>query len=240
MDNNSFKTQSEEILTLSEAAGYLKIAEKTLLRMIHRKEVPAAKVGNQYRFLRSVLEDWLISKMKVLPSNDVSRLIEEQGELLAVWRLLDEKMVLPDLPAAPKEEILRQLTAPLAEAGMLNSVESYTAKLIAREEMASTAIESGAALPHLRKPEENPPGKPVIVLGRCREGIDFGAPDGGKTKLFFLLCTDSEVIHLRVLSLLARIMKIPGLLSSLLQADTAGEIISLIHAAETRVAGGTK
>ncbi len=230
----------DDILTLSEAADYLKIAEKTLLRMIHRKEVPAAKVGNQYRFLRNVLEDWLISKMKVLPSNDVTRLIEKQGELLAVWRLLDETMVIPDLPGSSKEEVLEQLTLPLAEAGLLEHAEGYTRKLLDREEMISTAVENGVALPHLRKPEENPSGRPVIVIGRSRQGIDFGAPDGQKTKLFFLLCTDSEVVHLRVLSLLARILKIPGLLSSLLEAETAEEIISLIHAAETRMAGGIK
>ena len=240
MDNNSSNMPNEDILTLSEAANYLKIAEKTLLRMIHRKEVPVAKVGNQYRFLRNVLEDWLISKMKVLPSNDITRLIEKQGELLAVWRLIDETTVLPDMRAATPEETLRQLTVPLAASGQLNNVEGYTAKLLAREQMVSTAIENGVALPHLRKPEENPAGKPLIVVGRSLNGVDFGAPDKKKTKLFFLLCTDSEVIHLRVLSLLAQIIKQTGLISSLLQAEKAGEIISIIHAAEKRMAGGKK
>lgn len=238
MDNNSILEQTKDILTLSETAEYLKIAEKTLLRMIHRNEIPVAKVGSQYRFLRNVLEDWLISKMKVLPSNDVTRLIEQQGELLSVWRLLDEDCMVLDMKASDRESVLAELAGPLAEAGLISAIDTFTSKLLAREEMVSTAIENGVALPHLRKPEENPSGRPVIVFGRSKMGVDFGAPDGRKSHLFFLLCTDSEVIHLRVLSLLSRILHEPETIPSLEKAAGTADVVALIHKIERKVTGG--
>ncbi len=238
MDNKVFIPLKEDVMTLSETAEYLKVAEKTLLRMIHRNEIPVAKVGNQYRFLKNVLEDWLISKMKVLPSNDITRLIEEQGKLLAVWRLLDENLIITDMKAGTKEEALEELTTPLVNIGLITDPRPFIEKLSAREAMASTALERGIALPHLRKPEENPSGKPRIVFGKSKKGLDFNSPFGDRTYVFFLICTDSELIHLRVLSLLARILNQPGAIDALRNAEKPEDIISLIYRTETELSGG--
>lgn len=238
MDKKFFKSPQDDILTLSEAAAYLKIAEKTLLRMIYRREIPAAKVGNQYRFMRSVIEDWLLSQMKVLPSNDLTRMLNDREDFISIWKLLNESMIILDMAAENRGEVLKALTMPLADANIVSNAETYIKKLLAREEMASTAIENGVALPHLRKQDENPSGKPLIVFGRSREGIDFGAPDGEKTHLFFLLCTDSEVIHLRILRRLSLILRQQEIIRSLREAEDPKDIISIVHKAETDLPGG--
>ncbi|HEB11433.1 MAG TPA: DNA-binding protein, partial [Spirochaetales bacterium] len=46
-----------DIMTLSEVAQYLKLAEKTVLRMVHRGSIPAVKIASQWRFLRSVINE---------------------------------------------------------------------------------------------------------------------------------------------------------------------------------------
>ncbi|NBB74869.1 MAG: PTS transporter subunit EIIA, partial [Bacteroidetes bacterium] len=65
---NSARVETD-VMTLAEAAGYLKVAERTVLRMVHSGEIPCVKVGGQWRFLRTVIDDWLLSRMNFAPSS---------------------------------------------------------------------------------------------------------------------------------------------------------------------------
>ena len=49
----------EEVLTLEEAAKYLKIAKPTLYRLLDEGKIPAFKVGSQWRFSRDLIDRWL-------------------------------------------------------------------------------------------------------------------------------------------------------------------------------------
>jgi excisionase family DNA binding protein len=48
-----------EVLTLAEAAAYLRVGEEVLRQMVSEQALPARKVGGEWRFLRSALRDWL-------------------------------------------------------------------------------------------------------------------------------------------------------------------------------------
>lgn len=48
-----------DILTISEVADYLKIAERTLYRLVAAKKIPAFKVGGTWRFSRIDLDQWI-------------------------------------------------------------------------------------------------------------------------------------------------------------------------------------
>jgi len=48
---------NQEILTMKEAAGYLKITEKTLLKLVKEGKVRALRVGNMYRFIKDELTE---------------------------------------------------------------------------------------------------------------------------------------------------------------------------------------
>jgi excisionase family DNA binding protein len=49
----------ENLLTTEQVAQYLKIDKFTVYRLVTQKKIPAFKVGNQWRFKRRLLEDWL-------------------------------------------------------------------------------------------------------------------------------------------------------------------------------------
>jgi len=53
------KPGNEEVLTVKEASGYLKIAEKTLYRFIREQNIPAFKLGREWRFKKSLLDEWI-------------------------------------------------------------------------------------------------------------------------------------------------------------------------------------
>jgi excisionase family DNA binding protein len=48
-----------EVLTLPEAAAYLRSTEEVLRRMAEQRSIPARQVGGEWRFLKAALEDWL-------------------------------------------------------------------------------------------------------------------------------------------------------------------------------------
>jgi excisionase family DNA binding protein len=52
----------EEILTLREVADYLKVAERTIYRLVAKEEIPCFKVGGSWRFRRPEIEAWIESR----------------------------------------------------------------------------------------------------------------------------------------------------------------------------------
>jgi PTS system nitrogen regulatory IIA component len=221
-----------EVMTLPEVAAYLRLAEKTVLRMVHKGQIPCAKVASQWRFLRSMIDDWLIAKMKVVPQNDLARLIESTPEAVPLSRLLKEENVVLDIRPGTKEQALRQLVQPLLRSKFIDREKPFVDKLLEREGIVSTAVSRGVAIPHLRNPEENPGGGPVLVVGICREGTNFESPDGEKTHLFFLLSTDSEVVHLRVLAKVNRIARRKEVMRRLIGCESPLEVLRVLIRAD--------
>ena len=58
-------TNRDMFMTTKEVARYLRVDQYTIYRLVTQKKIPAFKIGNQWRFKRSVLERWLKSKMNV-------------------------------------------------------------------------------------------------------------------------------------------------------------------------------
>jgi PTS system nitrogen regulatory IIA component len=224
--------ETGEIMTLSEVAVYLRLAEKTVLRMVHKGQIPCAKVASQWRFLRSMMDDWLIAKMRVVPQNDLARLIESSPEVVPLSRLLKAEYVILDIRPGTKEDVLHQLVQPLLRSQFIDRGGPFVDKLLERERIVSTAVGKGVAIPHLRNPQENPGGGPLLVVGICREGTDFEALDGEKTHLFFLLCTDSEVVHLRVLAKVNRIAGRKDAMARLICAESPAEVLQVLIRAD--------
>jgi len=219
---------ANQVMTLAEVARYLKLAEKTVLRMVHKGEIPCAKVASQWRFLRPMIDDWLVAKMQVIPKNDLARLIENGSDTVPLSRLIREELIVLDVRPGGKQEVLGQLVQPLVENNLVDEKERFLEKLMDRERMVSTAVGRGVAVPHLRNPREDPGGGPVLVVGICRAGTGFGSPDGEKTHLFFLICTDSEVVHLRVLARFNSIVRKGDTVSRLIRSNTRAEVMQTL------------
>ena len=221
---------NDEILTLSETAEYLKVAEKTIQRMITANKIPCTRVGNQWRFIKSVLDDWLMESMKDVKKNGISHLMETGEMNITLSRILID-LVTP-LEEGSRREILSQLTSPLIKKGMILNPEGYLNKLEDRENMISTGIGGGIAIPHIRNPKENDLSEPCIVAGISPRGLDFQAIDGQGVHLFFLVHTNSETVHLRILSRLNSLIKKHGI-NELIKCRDLKELEKVIMQKET-------
>jgi len=55
----------DKFMTTKEVAQYLRVDQYTIYRLVTQKKIPAFKIGNQWRFKRSILERWLKTKMNI-------------------------------------------------------------------------------------------------------------------------------------------------------------------------------
>ena len=97
----------------------------------------------------------------------------------------------------------------------------------------STAIGEGIAIPHGHVDKG-----PAIqgVMGICREGIDFDAPDGEPVRLILLIATpqDKRELHLKVLASLSRMMSNPKIRNRLIAALSPEDAMEVIESEEVR------
>jgi excisionase family DNA binding protein len=92
-----------EVLTLSEAAGYLRLPEAEVLRMVREQDLPARKVGSEWRFLKTAIQDWLRTGPTSLQKNK-----EAWMALAGAWK--DDPYVEEEL-----KEIYRRRGRPMTE-----------------------------------------------------------------------------------------------------------------------------
>ena len=219
---------NSDIMTLPEVAEYLRVSEKSVLRMVRRGEIPVAKVASQWRFVRSVVEDWLLTRTHSPGQTILADLVEAGGTHIPISRLVAGQLMVLEMKPAHKTEILTQLVDPLVAGGHLRGREPMLGMLSERERMMSTAVGDGVAFPHVRDPLACPVVMPVIVLGRCVSGTDFGSYDGLATRLFFLICARSHVLHLSLLTELAYLGRDPVSCEALLEAKDEAETTSIL------------
>ena len=139
----------------------------------------------------------------------------------------------PNLAAIGKEDVIREMTAALVEAGDIQASElESTIKAIAkREELGSTGIGRGVAVPHTKHPSVD---RLVGTVGVSVQGVDFKSLDGEKVHLFFLLISppDKPGDHLRALENISRQLRDDTFCRFLKQSKTAADIWQLLEEAD--------
>jgi len=219
---------TDVVMTLQEVATYLKVSEKTITRMVQAGDLPGLKVSNQWRFLRAAIDDWLTRRMYRQATEQLAEVIQPPHEELSLPLLLTPNRITMDLQPGLKEDVLARLVAPLVEEGTVTDPTRYMAALIGREEIVSTAIGDGVAIPHARDPEHSALVKSCMALGICREGMPFGALDEKPTHLFFLIGGTSTEDHLRLVARTMLMLRQEGVVEELIKAENVDAVVRLI------------
>ncbi len=221
----------ESYLTAKEAAEYLKLAERTLVRLAHEGKIPGVKIGGQWRFRRALLDEYL----DTLASESVSTSGRAPSQVIdaPLEEIFTVNQILPDLEASNRPEVIGAMAAHVTELGLVEDQSWLEAALAARERLVPTAVPEGVAFLHARRRAADKFPKQFIAMGRSKKGVVFGSPDMGKTHIFFLLALRNDALHLRWLSRLAWIVRGPARLARLLEAETAQDL----HAAMSEAAG---
>ncbi len=190
-------------LTAREAGNILKISERALCRLARRGAIPATRVRDQYHFNRAELLEWALSRNISPPPALLQEKDDSNAEPLpCLAEAMREGGIHYDVPAGDRTGALRSLVAllPLPESVDRDAVLSL---FRAREELASTGLGEGVAIPHARNPVVLRVSRPVVTLCFLSEPVDFNALDGKPVFALFSLVTPTVRIHLHLLSRLA-------------------------------------
>jgi mannitol/fructose-specific phosphotransferase system IIA component (Ntr-type) len=155
---------------------------------------------------------------------------------LAVSSLLSPDAVNLNLTGQQRDAVLTELVDQIsAIADRPDAQRTLLHALQEREQLHSTGIGDGVALPHARNALVGLVDEPIIVFGRHAEGVQYGAIDGAPAKLFFLLIAPTVTQHLAILARLSRILRNPKLRKGLLTAETPEKVIELLREAEAQI-----
>jgi PTS system nitrogen regulatory IIA component len=136
-------------------------------------------------------------------------------------------LIFPDLEGRQASAVLLELSMRLSEADVVSSPEWLYEKLREREELGSTGIGGGVAIPHCKcKGVE----RVVIAIGTSRQGIDFGAPDEKPVRLFFVVLSPEKepAAHLQSLAAISKWVKADEHVERILEAETPTAILDLL------------
>ena len=141
--------------------------------------------------------------------------------------LIRRDMVVPALQATDKRGILEELASYMAGHHPRIDRATLARVLIEREQLASTAIGEGVAIPHGKL---GAVGEIVACLGRATAGFDFDSMDGQPTYLFFVLVApeSSTGAHLKALARISRVFKDPEFRRRLLAAPDAESMYHVV------------
>jgi mannitol/fructose-specific phosphotransferase system IIA component (Ntr-type) len=138
-----------------------------------------------------------------------------------------------DLAADDKPTVIRELVESLAQSGAIavDEVQGIVAAIMKREELGSTGIGRGVAVPHTKHASVE---RLVGTVGVSLEGVDFNSLDGDKVHLLFLLVSppDRPGDHLRALENISRQLRDETFCRFLKQARSASDIHLLLEEAD--------
>ena len=141
--------------------------------------------------------------------------------------LIRRDMVVPALQATEKRAILEELAHYMSSRHPRIDRPTLSRVLIEREQLASTAIGEGVAIPHGKLASV---GEIVACLGRAPAGVEFDSMDGQPTYLFFVLVApeSSTGAHLKALARISRVFKDPEFRRRLLAAPDAESMYHVV------------
>lgn len=222
-------------MTLAECASYLHLSEKTVLKLAQDSKLPGVMNERKWVFQRDLIDAWLVQQR----GNETDGGLEEilDGMRVPLDELMPEEAIIEDLRSVNALGVIEELAARAYSHNWLHDKPWFVGALVERESLSSTAMDGGVAFLHTRERESSRVARPFIIVGRSYNGIDFGAPDGKPTFLFFLLGLQYDKLHLPVLGRLARVMRSPATVAKLRAQPSITKIRALLlkKDAEARV-----
>jgi len=153
---------------------------------------------------------------------------------VSVMDFLASEAVLPDLKSTEQAGVLRELAE--ATEPRLHTLDADTLyeALVRREELETTGVEKGLAVPHVKVP-----GLPrsLIAFGRSLRGVEWDCCDGLPAHFIFMVLTPAreEDIHVQLLALIARALGAAQVRERLMTADSKEALLEVMRDAFTNI-----
>jgi len=179
-------------MNLKDVAQMLGVDMRQLERRAGRGEIPCQKIGGRFRFNRAEITEWLQQTMTTMDGGNLAQV--DAGMIVHRQARRDEAIVAPllrteavaaNLESRTKSSTIRALVALADRTGLVYDTQEILQAVLRREQLCSTAMPGGIAIPHPHRPLPYAVAEPILVVARTCQRIVCGAPDGRLTQLFF-------------------------------------------------------
>jgi fructose-specific phosphotransferase system IIA component len=154
---------------------------------------------------------------------------------MKLHNLLIRDMIIEELDSQDREGALREMVNFLKKKKKVNKEKELYEKLLQREELGSTAIGEGVAIPHCKIKGVK---SPIILLAISKKSVDFQSLDGKPSNIFFLVVSSPEnpSLNLQILAAIASLVRKSGsLLKKILNAANISAILEIIREEEEKL-----
>ncbi|MGI5055579.1 PTS sugar transporter subunit IIA [Treponema socranskii] len=210
----------DTILTIEEVANYLRVSDRTVYDWAQRGEIPAGKIGTVWRFKKSEVEKWVNERL----SSSGDRI---KDDVVQVKNILAPKRVI-FISQTSRHDALVELATALSSAPQVKRSDELISEILKREDLMSTAIGRGIAIPHVRLSSVT---DLVMAVGVCKTPvIDFQPIDDMPVSLLFMIAAayNQHSYYLQTLSYFSAKLKKKELRDSLLNAATTDDVYKLL------------
>lgn len=141
--------------------------------------------------------------------------------------LINEDLILMNLPAATKAEAIRLLAEKAVAAGRVNDVAGYQEAVLHREAEYSTGMGFGVAIPHGKTAAVN---EPLLMFARVAP-MDWQSLDGSPVDMIFLIgvpADEASTVHLKILATLSRRLMKEPFRDALRAAATPADVMKVL------------
>lgn len=183
----------DDILTIEEVAKYLRVSERTVYDWAQKGEIPSGKIGTVWRFKKSEIEKWVNDRL-VVNSKPV-----QNFQTVQVQNILSPDRIV-FLNHSTKHDALVALSDILSTAPQVKNSQELSVEILKREELMSTAIGRGIAIPHVRLSSVT---DLVMAVGISQTDIiDFQTIDDVPVRLLFMIAAayNQHAYYLQTLS----------------------------------------
>jgi len=225
------------LLTLDEAAAFLRMSPQDLRAMTVAGELPCHRFGERLQFEQKELDLWL--SQRLVEAGKAGRKLASGSKGGSDFSLLDycrENCVSCHLPGKTKPAVLKALVELADGTGFLYNPDDLLEQLRQREEQGSTAMSSGIALVHPAERDEYLFEEPFLCLARAVQPVFFGETDGLPTDIFFLIASTDSDLHIKMLARICRLCELTNLLTDLRAAESSEEMLDALRHAEAHPA----
>lgn len=224
-------------LELQEVAGLLQVSEAQLLKWAQVGKVPAYLINENYRFNRQEIEAWVLRQQQEHEEPEMGEKDshKQTGSLrFNLFRALNNGDVFSDIEGSTKFEIIRNTMKRLAPQLRLDA-EVLTELFMDRENLMSTAVGNGFAIPHARDFLLHG-HRDVVAVVFLQTPINYDALDGKPVHTLFFLFASDDKRHLALLSKIAHLTSASGVKEALMEQPSKPELLEIIKELESRLA----
>jgi nitrogen PTS system EIIA component len=219
-DGKLRKMMENEVLTLEEVAGILRVSERTVTDWATRGELPGGKLGTSWRFRRTEIDRWLNTKLspRISPVSDENRPLEA---LLSPARIAL-------LSAESKGDALNALIDLCVDVPGVKSREELSESVFAREKLMSTGIGLGIAAPHARL---NGLADIYVSVGVNKTPLeDYDALDQQPVRIIVMIIAgrDQHARYIKTLARISRLLRDEQVRAHVLDAKTREEVFAVL------------